>query len=170
MTHDMAVGFFWYQIGSGDFLHCFFSTVVNLENGSWGSRFPLIMNKLYQGSLDSENVGKALIELNTIEEELGKISPDKVVWDIDDIKKQPPWGNNISKDITDLSNYFVTSDGEDFLRSEETKWEKCLKIIFQNCKRIWWKFAWNMWKIEQRRFIFTVLLKEGCNPVISFIR
>ena len=29
----MAVGFFWYQIGSGDFLHCFFSTVaVNLEN------------------------------------------------------------------------------------------------------------------------------------------
>ena len=69
MTHDMAVGFkvgfFWYQIGSGDFLHCFFSTVaVNLEN---------------------------------------------------DIKKPPPWGNNISKDITDLSNYFVTSDGEDFL-------------------------------------------------------
>ena len=55
MTHDMAVGFFWYQIGSGDFLHCFFSTVaVNLENGSWGSRFPLIMNKLYQGSLDME--------------------------------------------------------------------------------------------------------------------
>ena len=48
------------------------------------------MNKLYQGSLDSENVGKALIELNTIED-------------------------NISKDITDLSNYFVTSDGEDFL-------------------------------------------------------
>lgn len=120
MIHDMAVGFkvgfFWYQIGSGDFLHCFFSTVaVNLENDNWGSRFPLIMNKLYQGSLDSENVGKALIELNTIEEELGKISPDKVVWDIDDIKKQPPWGNNISKDITDLSNYFVTSDGEDFL-------------------------------------------------------
>lgn len=81
MTHDMAVGFkvgfFWYQIGSGDFLHCFFSTVaVNLENDNWGSRFPLIMNKLYQGSLDSENVGKALIELNTIEEELGKISPD----------------------------------------------------------------------------------------------
>lgn len=99
MAVGFKVGFFWYQIGSGDFLHWFFSTVaVNLENGSWGSRFPLIMNKLYQGSLDSENVGKALIELNTIEEELGKISPDKVVWDIDDIKKQPPWGNNISKD------------------------------------------------------------------------
>ena len=25
-------------------------------------------------------------------------------------------------------------------------------------------------KTERRRFIFTGLLKEGCNPVISFIR
>lgn len=30
---------------------------------------------------------------------------------IEDLSKRPPWG----KDITDLSNYFVTSDGEDFL-------------------------------------------------------
>ena len=73
------------------------------------------MNKLYQGSLESEYVNVALMELDTIEEELGKLPPNKVIWDIDDIKKQPPWGNNISKDITDLSNYFVTSDGEDFL-------------------------------------------------------
>ncbi len=32
---------------------------------------------------------------------------------IDDLFKQPPWGKNISNDITNLSNYFVTSDGED---------------------------------------------------------
>ena len=88
MAVGFKVGFLWYQIGSGDFLHCFFSTVaVNLENNSWGSRFPLIMNQLYQGSLESENVSKALIELNTIKEELRKISPNKVIWDIDDIKK-----------------------------------------------------------------------------------
>ena len=73
------------------------------------------MNKLYQGSLESEYVNVALMELDTIEEELGKLPPNKVIWDIDDKKKQPPWGDNISKDITDLSNYFVTSDGEDFL-------------------------------------------------------
>ena len=73
------------------------------------------MNKLYQGSLESEYVNVALMELDTIEEELGKLPPNKVIWDIDDIKKQPPWGDNISKDITDLSNYFVTSYGEDFL-------------------------------------------------------
>ena len=39
-----------------------------------------------------------------------------MVWEIEDLSKQPPWGNNISKDITDLSNYFVTSDGDDFLK------------------------------------------------------
>ena len=44
-----------------------------------------------------------------------KFGPEKVVWDIDDLSKQPPWGRNISKDITDLSNYFVTSGGDDFL-------------------------------------------------------
>lgn len=38
-----------------------------------------------------------------------------MIWDIDDRSLTPPWGDNISDDITDLSNYFVTSEGEDFL-------------------------------------------------------
>ena len=37
------------------------------------------------------------------------------IWDIEDLSKQPPWGNNISEEITDLSNYFVTSEGEDLI-------------------------------------------------------
>ncbi len=40
-------------------------------------------------------------------------SPSEVVWDIEDLSKQPPWGDDISSDIKDLSNYFVTSDGKD---------------------------------------------------------
>jgi 2,3-bisphosphoglycerate-dependent phosphoglycerate mutase len=36
-----------------------------------------------------------------------------IVWDFDDLSKSPPWGDNISEDVTDLSNYFGTSDGED---------------------------------------------------------
>lgn len=116
----MAVGFkvkfYWYQIGYGDFLHSFFSTVAyNLEKGDWGSRFPVIMNELYQGKIDCEDTHKALEELKVIKKELQVFSPDKVIWDIEDLSKQPPWGNNISNEITDLSNYFVTSDGNDFL-------------------------------------------------------
>lgn len=117
---NMAIGFkvefFWYQIGTGDFLHSFFSTIAyNLENKNWGSRFPIIMNELYQGKMRAENVDKAITELEIIKKELKKYPPQKAIWDIDDLSKQSPWGDNISKDITDLSNYFVTSDGADFL-------------------------------------------------------
>lgn len=116
MAVGFSVGFYWFQIGTGDFLHSFFSTVAfNLENKKWGSRFPIIMNKLYQGKLEVEVVDKAIEELKVIQEELKAYGPGKVIWDIEDLSKQPPWGNEISKDITDLSNYFVTSDGEDFL-------------------------------------------------------
>ena len=73
------------------------------------------MNELYQGKLTSANVPNAKVELNTIESELKKLPPDKVIWDMEDLGKQPPWGTKISNQITDLSNYFVTSDGRDFL-------------------------------------------------------
>lgn len=110
------VKFYWYQIGSGDFLHAFFSTVAyRLEHTKWGSRFPAIMKELYQGHLAKERVDAAIGELAVINAELRDFAPDRVVWDIEDLSKQPPWGNNISEDITDLSNYFVTSDGEDLL-------------------------------------------------------
>lgn len=116
MAVGFCVKFYWFQIGTGDFLHSFFSTVAfNLENKKWGSRFPIIMNKLYQGKLEVEDVDKAIEELKVIQKELKAYGPEKVIWDIEDLSKQPPWGNEISKDITDLSNYFVTSDGEDFL-------------------------------------------------------
>ena len=44
----MSVGFkgdfYWFQIGSGDFLHSFISTVVyRLEGAKWGDRFPVII-------------------------------------------------------------------------------------------------------------------------------
>lgn len=110
------VGCIWYEIGAASFLHSFFSTVAyNLEGGNWGTRFPVIMNELYQGELTNANVPNAKVELNTIESELKNISPDKVIWDMEDLGKQPPWGTRISNQITDLSNYFVTSDGRDFL-------------------------------------------------------
>ncbi len=129
----MAVGFkvkfFWYQIGSGEFLHSFFSTVCyNLEESKWGSRFPNIMSELYSGELKVENVDSAINELNCIKAELAKISKDKVIWDIEDLTKKAPWGDNISDSITDLGNYFVTSDGDDFITLFSNALEKAKKL------------------------------------------
>ena len=116
MAVGLKVKFYWYQIGDGEFLYSFFSTVAyHLENNNWGSRFPVIMNELYAGQINERHIDKAIKELYAIKEQLEGFSPDNVIWDIDDLSKQPPWGRNISKDITDLSNYFVTSEGDDLI-------------------------------------------------------
>lgn len=123
------VKFYWYQVGHGDFLYSFFSTVAyNLENKIWGSRFPIIMNDLYQGKIEYKNINVALEELDMIKNELKSLNPQDVVWDIEDLSKQPPWGNNISKYITDLSNYYVTSDGNDFLTIFSHALEKAKEV------------------------------------------
>lgn len=111
-----TVKYYIYTIGTADFLHAFFSTVCGrLENGKWGSRFPHLMNELYQGVLPVRHLAAGTEELSQIKQELAQFAPDQVIWDIDDRSLTPPWGDNISDDITDLSNYFVTIEGEDFL-------------------------------------------------------
>ncbi|MFC3800937.1 Imm70 family immunity protein [Cohnella sp. GCM10012308] len=110
----MLGGHSWYQIGSGDFLHCFFSTVCyRLEANSWGSKYPLFMNKLYHEALEKEDNEKLLEEVKSIHKAFEDFSPDNVVWDVEDLSKQPPWGTNIDPSITSLANYFVTSNGVD---------------------------------------------------------
>lgn len=116
MAVGFSVKFYWYQVGSGDFLHSLFSTIAyNLEDGKRGSKYPVLMTKLYQGEVEWNELDLAIKELEEIDSRLKDISPEKVVWDIDDLSKQPPWGDNISKDITNLSNYFVSSEGEDVI-------------------------------------------------------
>ncbi len=116
----MAVGFtvkrYLYTIGGGDFLHAFFSTVCGqLENEQWGSKYPYIMQELYEGELSAEHLQQAAEELAQIKLGLARFTPDQVIWDIEDRSLMPPWGDQISDSITDLSNYFVTSSGEDLL-------------------------------------------------------
>ena len=115
MGVGIQVGNITDEIGTPDFLHAFFSAVSsNLEAG-WGERFPVLMNKLYQGELLKRDAEPALEELAIVERELSQLPPNMVVWDCDDLSKQPPWGRNISPDITNLSNYFVTSAGRDLI-------------------------------------------------------
>ncbi|MGG1226894.1 immunity 70 family protein [Bacillus halotolerans] len=128
MTVGFKVKYYWYQVGHGDFLHSFFSTVsYHLEEQGWGSKYPHLLNELYQGKLETKNIEPALEELKDIKERLKEYSPSQVVWDIEDSNKRPPWGDNISEDITDLSNYFVTCDGEDFISLLKSALEKGLK-------------------------------------------
>ena len=114
----MAVGFkidfLFYQIGHGDFLHSFFSTIsYHLESEGWGTKYPYLLKHLYNGRLAWSDVPNAKKELEEVRSRLEYFEPKDIVWDIDDLSKTPPWGDNISSDITNLSNYFLTSDGRD---------------------------------------------------------
>lgn len=129
MSVGFTVGFYWYQVGTGDFLHAFFSTIAyNVEKNKWGSRFPIIMNDLYNGTINAVQIVGAINELDEIANELRKYPVNKVVWDIDDLSLMPPWGDHISSSITDLSNYFVTSDGEDLITILKRALEKGLQL------------------------------------------
>lgn len=114
MAVGLQTGPIFFRIGDAGFLHCFFSTITyNLENSQWGSKFPYLMNDLYHKGLSAENIDKAKMEIETIQMVFKTFPPDKVVWDIDDLSQRPPWDGNIAARITDLSNYFFTSDGKD---------------------------------------------------------
>lgn len=116
MAVGIKVDFLWFSIGTDDFFYSFFSTVcVNLENMKWGSRYPVIMKKLYSGKLYLPDMIQAKNELIFIKKELSNISPEKIVWDVENLGKKPPWGNNISEDIKNLADYFITSDGKNLI-------------------------------------------------------
>ena len=114
MGVGIVVGGSEYPIGTGSFFGAFFSTVcVRLESERWGARFPVVMNRLYNGHLDASEAEGALHELDLIHHELEAFPPSDLVWDFRDRSARPPWGDRISPHITSLANYFVTSDGKD---------------------------------------------------------
>jgi hypothetical protein len=114
MSVGVKVGSIVDEVGTADFFHAFFSTISHhLEPTGWGSKFPTLMNGLYQGRLENPQVEPAIHELHKVRDGLKAIPPSRVVWDADDLSKRPPWGDKISAEITDLSNYFVTSTGRD---------------------------------------------------------
>lgn len=115
MAAGILVDCFYYELGHSDFVHSFFSTIsYHLENEGWGTKYPLLMNELYNDKLNWNDVSVVIANLIEIEKELSKHSPEQVIWDIDDISQEPPWGDKISPKVTSLANYFATTDGKTF--------------------------------------------------------
>ena len=114
MGVHLRTSHFIYEIGSSDFFSSFFDTIdYRLTKGLFGKKYPTILKELYSGRIPYENLEKAEKELKDIQNRLNKFDPSKVIWNKYDLTKKPPWGDNISNEITDLSNYFVTSNGVD---------------------------------------------------------
>jgi 2,3-bisphosphoglycerate-dependent phosphoglycerate mutase len=116
MTIGMRQGSVTTEIGSGRLFHSLMSTVaVHLENGNWGTRYPLLMGQLYQGSLSVTDVDAAMAEALAIKSGLRKLGPESVIWDIEDLTQAPPWGTVVGTHVTSMAEYFVTSTGRNLL-------------------------------------------------------
>lgn len=108
---------FFYELGHGDFVHSFFSTIsYHLEKDGWGTKYPLLMDSLYYNQLSWKEISVVKANLIEIEQKLSKLSPEaeQVVWDIADLLQKPPWGDKICSKVTSLANYFATADGKTF--------------------------------------------------------
>jgi hypothetical protein len=114
MAVELRAGSVVWAIGSSEFFNAFFATIAaRLEPDGWGTRFPAVMKKLYAGEIGGEDAARALAELDQIRAELSELPPSDVVWDYEDRSRTPPWGDDIAPEITNLGNYWVTSDGKD---------------------------------------------------------
>ena len=113
MAIGIKVGSILDEIGAPSFFHSFFSTIsAHADRGRWGSGFPTLF-LLYEGRVPAREAARALAELREAKEIPSKLSPAAAVWDIASRSAQPPWGTNISPDITSLGSYFVSSTGRD---------------------------------------------------------
>lgn len=114
MTLDLQVGDDHWRLGSAEVLHAFFSTIsVRLEPQGWGTRFPALMDELYQGELAPGRVETALSELLLARRELALRPPSQVVWDADAPDAPAPWGDAVAGGAPDLSRCFYSDEGRD---------------------------------------------------------
>jgi hypothetical protein len=116
MSIALYVGPESWSIGSDSILNAYFATVaIRLENGAWGSRFPVTMRELYAGRLTAARSRLAKAETAQIGKELEQLSPRDVVWDAEQPDKRLPWAEEVDDSVTSLADYFVTSDGKRLL-------------------------------------------------------
>jgi hypothetical protein len=114
MALGLAVGDDTWSVGSPDLLHAFFSTVsVRLEPGGWGTRFPALLNELYDGALPVTSVETALSELLLARRELGLLPASHVVWDADARHVPAPRSGSHVAGAPSLARSFVTDEGRD---------------------------------------------------------
>jgi hypothetical protein len=89
-----------------------FATITyRLEPGGRGSRFPLVMNRLYAGRLDPKDAPAALTELAQIEAGLLALTPNHVVWSLTDLRRRDDRNMPVNHAAGNVRDYFVTADG-----------------------------------------------------------
>jgi hypothetical protein len=115
MLNSIKVGFkvytTWIEFGYPDALGSWFDTIcIRLEDGKWGSRFPIVMNKLYiddgYGVL-YEDIEEFKKELETIHIELSQLPLSDAIWDTKTPDVSAPLDHpNLDWNASDLGGFY----------------------------------------------------------------
>jgi len=123
----ITVGFFtcnvWYEFGYGETLYSWFSTICyRLEEGEWGSKYPVTMDILYY---DEENgIPYSMIdvfekEIDEIKKAFSKLKPSDAIWSCEEHIYTVPLGKpNINYEAVTLREFYINNRGKnifDFL-------------------------------------------------------
>lgn len=102
------------EIGTNDYLYCFYSTIVaNLSKNL--KEISLAIDFLKDGKCKGSAGYETARQFNLIRDQLSRLRTNKIVYDIENVNKKAPWGNNISPVVTSCGNFFVTSEGKDLI-------------------------------------------------------
>ena len=133
MIH-ITVRNFIFELGYPSIMKALFNSIAHhLEGREWGSKYPVIMNELYYEGIEVEHLEQGLKEIKEIQEKLKDYAPDQIVWNYEDITISPPWGNRISDNITSLSNYFMSTDGNESIDTIIYAIELALRVKHRVC-------------------------------------
>ena len=107
----------WAEFGYSETLYSWFSTICyRLENREWGSRFPIVMNKLYYDEeigVPYEDLDAFKSELEIIKEEFSKLSPKDAIWSFEEnILDVPPNMPNINYSAKNLVDFYINKRGK----------------------------------------------------------
>lgn len=109
---SLRVGSEVMSVGNESQFYALMSTIsVNFEPRGWGTKYPMLMRRLYPGQLMAADVRAALEELADIESKMSKLKPDKLVWDITTPLTRPD-EKQVWLGAPSLVDAFRTTDGE----------------------------------------------------------
>lgn len=97
-------------------LEALFATIsYRLEPSGWATRFPIVLDLLHEGRLDASSLDGALAELDAIAPELARVPVDRVVWNMQDLRRRNDANEPVRKNAANAFDYFVANDGRPIL-------------------------------------------------------
>jgi hypothetical protein len=111
MTSLLRVGGQTYDLGPSEMVDGLFATIsYRLEPDGRGSRYPIVMNRLYAGvAMSPSDAPAAKRELQEIDARLAALPPDRVVWSLSNLRRRDDTLLPVDHAARNVRDYFIAN-------------------------------------------------------------